>query len=54
MKYINATMTKQGASKILTTLVNYEIIEKHKNKKGELVYKFNQDMIVYKYNDSKS
>lgn len=52
LKYINATMTKQGALKILNSLANYEIIEKRKNKKGEIVYRFNQDMIVYKYNDS--
>ncbi len=52
LKYINATMTKQGALKILNSLANYEVIEKHTNKKGETVYKFNQDMIVYKYTDS--
>lgn len=52
LKYINAIMTKQGALKILNSLANYEIIEKHKNKKGEIVYKFNQDMLVYKYNSS--
>ena len=52
LKYINANMTKQGTLKILNSLTNYEIIEKHKNKKGETVYKFNQDLIVYKYDDS--
>ena len=50
LKYINAVMTKQGAAKILNNLVNYSILEKTKNKKGETIYKFNQDMIVYKYN----
>ena len=50
LKYINAVMTKQGAAKILNNLVNYSILEKTKNKKGETIYKFNQDMVVYKYN----
>ena len=51
LKYIGATMSKQGASKILNNLANYDILEKSKNKKGETIYKLNQDLIVYKYND---
>ncbi len=50
LNYINATMTKQGATKILNNLANYEILEKTKNKKGETIYKLNQDLIVYKWN----
>ncbi len=51
LKYIGATMTKQGATKILNNLADYEILEKAKNKKGETIYKLNQDLIVYKYNN---
>ena len=51
LKYIGATMSKQGASKILNNLTNYGIIEKTKNKKGETIYKINQNLIVYKYID---
>ncbi|MBE6587780.1 MAG: Fic family protein [Ruminococcaceae bacterium] len=50
LKYIGATMSKQGASKILNNLTDYDILEKSKNKKGETIYKLNQDLIVYKYN----
>lgn len=50
LNYINATMTKQGAMKILNNLANYEILEKTKNKKGETIYKLNQSLIVYKWN----
>jgi len=51
LKYINATMTNQGASKILNNLSDYNILLKSKNKKGEIIYKLNQDLIVYKYNN---
>ena len=50
LKYIGATMSKQGASKILNNLTDYDILEKSKNKKGETIYRLNQDFIVYKYN----
>ncbi len=47
--YINANMSRQGALKILNNLCNYGILEKSKNKKGDIIYKFNQEMITYKY-----
>ncbi len=50
LTYINATMTKPGALKILNNLTDYGILEKAKNKKGEIIYKLNQDLVVYKYN----
>lgn len=49
LTYINAKMTRQGALKILNNLCNYEIIEKTTNKRGDLIFKFNQDFITYKY-----
>ncbi len=51
LTYINATMSKQGALKTLNNLCNYDILQKSKNKKGDTVYKFNQDFITYKYNN---
>jgi Fic family protein len=50
LTYINATMTKPGALKILNNLTDYGILEKAKNKKGEIIYKLNQDLVIYKYN----
>ncbi len=50
LTYINATMTKPGALKILNNLTEYNILEKNKNKKGEIIYKLNQELITYKYN----
>ena len=50
LTYINATMTKPGALKILNNLTDYGILEKTKNKKGEIIYRLNQDLVVYKYN----
>ncbi|MBQ0009895.1 MAG: Fic family protein [Ruminococcus sp.] len=49
LTYINAKMTRQGALKILNKLHNYEILEKAKNKKGDTIFKLNQDMITYQY-----
>ena len=49
LTYINAKMTRQGALKILNNLNNYGILEKTKNKKGDIIYKFNQELITYKY-----
>ncbi len=51
LKYINANMSNQGANKILNNLAEYGILFKSKNKKGETIYKLNQDLIVYKYNN---
>lgn len=49
LKYINATMTRQGALKILNNLNSYEILEKTTNKKGDTIFRFNQEFITYKY-----
>lgn len=49
LTYIHASMSRQGALKLLNHLCNYEILLKTKNKKGEFIFKFNQDMITYKY-----
>ena len=49
MQYINTKMTRQGALKILNNLHCYEILEKTTNKKGDIIFKFNQDFITYKY-----
>ena len=50
MEYIHAKMSKQGAIKILDNLSDYDILLKSKNKKGEIIYKFNPDCITYRYN----
>lgn len=50
LEYIHATMSKQGAMKVLDNLGSYNILLKSKNKKGEAIYKFNPDFITYKYN----
>ena len=49
-EYINSKITKQGALKILDNLTEYEILTKSKNKKNEVIYKFNPDKITYKLN----
>ena len=49
LTYINAKMSKQGAMKTLNNLCDYDILKKDKNKKGETIFKFNQDFITYKY-----
>ena len=49
LTYINANMSRQGALKILNNLHGYGIIEKTKNKKGDIVFKLNQEFITYKY-----
>lgn len=49
LTYINADMSKQGALKTLNNLYTYGILEKSKNKKGDTIFKFNQDFITYKY-----
>ncbi len=50
LKYISSYMTKQGATGILNNLSNYDILIKTKNKKGDTVYRLNQDLLVYSYN----
>lgn len=49
LTYINANMSRQGALKILNNLHSYDILEKTKNKKGDIIFKFNQDFVTYKY-----
>lgn len=49
LQYINTKMTRQGALKILNNLHSYEILEKTTNKKGDIIFKFNQALITYKY-----
>lgn len=49
LTYINATMTRQGALKILNNLSEYDILEKTTNRKGDTIFKLNQELITYKY-----
>ncbi len=49
-EYINATMSKQAAFKILNHLADYGILVKSTNKKNEAIYKVNQEFITYKFN----
>ena len=49
LTYINTNMSRQGALKILNNLYKYEILKKTTNKKGDIIFKFNQDFITYKY-----
>ncbi|MBQ2661813.1 MAG: Fic family protein [Clostridia bacterium] len=49
LDYIKTQMTKQGALKILNNLHSYQILEKTKNKKGEIIFRLNQKFITYKY-----
>ena len=49
ISYIGASMSRQGALKILNNLVGCGILEKTTNKKGDTIFKFNQDFITYKY-----
>lgn len=51
LQYINTQMTRQGALKILNNLHGYEILEKTTNKKGDIIFKFNQEFITYKYHN---
>lgn len=51
LRYINTKMTRQGALKILNNLHSYEILEKTTNKKGDIIFKFNQAFITYKYHE---
>ena len=49
LTYINTNMSRQGALKILNNLHSYEILEKTKNKKGDIVFRLNQELVTYKY-----
>ena len=49
LTYINATMTRQGAFKILNNLNDYGILEKTTNKKGDTIFRLNPEFITYKY-----
>lgn len=49
LTYINANMSRQGALKILNNLHGYCILEKTKNKKGDIIFKLNQEFVTYKY-----
>lgn len=49
LTYINTNMSRQGALKILNNLHTYGILEKTKNKRGDIIFKFNQEFITYKY-----
>lgn len=49
LQYISITMTRQWALKILNNLTNYGILIKSSNKKGDTIYRVNQEMITYKY-----
>ena len=51
LTYINANMSRQGALKILNNLNSYGILEKTKNKKGDTIFKLNQEFITYKYHE---
>ena len=51
LTYINAKMSRQGALKILNNLSDYGILEKSQNKKGDTIFKLNQEFITYRYQD---
>lgn len=49
LSYIHSTMTRQGALKILNNLNSYGILEKTTNRKNDIIFRFNQEFITYKY-----
>ena len=49
LTYIHTTMTRQGALKILNNLNSYGILEKTTNRKGDTIFRLNQEFITYKY-----
>ena len=51
LKYINCSMSKQGATKFLNKFAKYKILNKQKNTKGEVIYKVNESFITYIYVD---
>ena len=49
LSFINNSISRQAAFKILNNLCNYNILEKSTNKKGDTIFKLNQNLITYKY-----
>lgn len=49
LSYINTAMSRQGALKILNNLHTYGILEKNMNRKGDTIFKLNQEFVTYKY-----
>ncbi len=49
LRYINATMTRQGALKVLNNLTEYGILEKTQNRKGDTIFRLNPDCVTYQY-----
>ncbi len=49
LNYIGSNMTKQGALKALNKFSQYGILKKSKNKKNEVIFKMNEEMITYQY-----
>ena len=47
--YINATMSRQGALKILNNLTEYGILEKTQNRKGDTIFRLNPNCVTYQY-----
>ncbi|MCM1290250.1 MAG: Fic family protein [Corallococcus sp.] len=50
-EYIHTRISRQGAAKVLNNLVQSGAVVKSQNKKGETIYKVNQDFITYKFTD---
>lgn len=48
LQYINTNMTLSGCMKILNSLTKYNILVKCENKKREIIYQVNQNMLKYK------
>ena len=49
LRYVNATMTRQGALKILNNLTEYGILEKTQNRKGDTIFRLHPDCVTYQY-----
>ncbi len=49
LEYIHNNISKPGALKILNGLADYGILEKRKNKKKEVIYKVNPEILTYKF-----
>lgn len=48
-EYIGSNMSRQGGLKTLNNLTHYGILIKEKNKKDEVIFKVNQEFILYNY-----
>ena len=48
-QFISSSISKQGASKFLNKFVMYDILRKQKNKKGEIIYSVNNDILIYSF-----